>query len=357
VTRYLEVFFRHKAALLGLMAISVVVSTLVVMVLPRTYQATGTLWFDQSPIPDNSAASSYTTPADQAVAIFHDLVNTRDFDVNVGQRGPLAAYFDRTGNFPTSDPVTPIVHWLERKPAATGSARTELVDYGVVTTLQKYLLIAPTEPHLVSLTFTFSDPTIAAGTLKAVIDQFEEQVKATNLVTAQGSVDFYTSQLAAQLKVVQAADKAVESYLAVHPELRVPNAPFDPTYAGLQQTDDLARQNYADLSQKLDQARLIVASLQQPGPYGFRIVDAPQAPASASGLLKSVVFGTGGGIGVGLLLVFVICFLLVAADDSVIRGSDLKRELGVQVIGEVPLVSSHVSRSEAPGNALPAKFV
>ncbi len=355
MTRYLEVFFRHKVALLSLMTLSVVVSTLVVMMLPRTYQATATLWFDQSPIPDNSAASSYTTPADQAVAIFHDLVNTRDFDVSVGNRGPLAAYFDRTGDFPTNDPVTPIVHWLERKPAATGSARTELVDYGVLTTLQKYLLIAPTEPHLVSLTFNFTDPTIAAGTLKAVIDQFEEQVKATTLITAQGSVDFYTSQVTAQLKVVQAADKAVASYLAVHPELRVPNAPFDPTFAGLQQTDDLARQTYADLSQKLDQARLTVASLQQPGPYGFRIVDAPQAPASASGVLKTVLLGTGSGIGVALLLVFVICVLLVAADDSVMRGSDLKGRLGVQVIGEVPLVSTPPQRSEAH-NALPPKL-
>jgi|SRR5450759_1384718 len=356
MTRYLEVFFRHKVALASLMLLSLVVSTLVVMILPRTYQATASLWFDHSPIPDSSAVDSALTPADQATAIFHEMLNTRDFDVNVGRRGPLADYFDSTGNFPQSDPVTPLVHWLEGKPPPSGATRTALVDNGVMTTLQKYVLIAPTEPQEVSLTFDFGNATVAAGTLKAFIDQFEEQVKATALVTAQGSVDFYDAQVSSQLKVAQAADAAVAGYLAGHPELRVSIPPPDPTYASLQQADDLARQNYAALTKKLDQARLDVATLQQPGPNGFRIVDSPQAPLSSSGLLKSVMFGVGGGLAVGLLLVAVICFLLVAADDSVRRGADLKRSLSVRVIGEVPLLTARPRRAEAI-KSLPPKLV
>lgn len=355
MTRYLEVFFRHKVALVGLMTLALFVSTVVVMILPRTYHASASLWFDHSPIPDSGTASSTLTPADQATAVFHELMNTRDFDFKVGHRGPLADYFDSTGNFPNSDPVTPLVHWLEGKPPPTGATRRTLVDNGIMITLQKYVLIEPTEPQEVSLTFDFTDPTVAAGTLKALIDQFQDQVKATALVTAQGSVDFYDAQVAAQLKVVQAADDAVARYLAGHPELRGPNAPFDPTLAGLQQGDDLARQGYAALTHKLEQARLNVASLQQPGPYGFRIVDAPQAPLSSSGLLKSVLFGVGGGIGVGLFLVSVICFLLVAADDTVTRGSDLQSSLGAQVIGEVPLLTSRLRRAGAPRKAPPPK--
>jgi capsular polysaccharide biosynthesis protein len=354
--RYLEVFFRHKGPLVGLIVICLAVSTVVVMILPRTYQASASLWFDQSPISDSSAANSQLTPADQATALIHEMVNTRDFDTKAGRRGPLATYYDSTGNFPNSDPVTPIVHWLEGKPAPTGTTRAALVDSGVVTTLQKYVVVAPTGPHVVSLSFGFSDPTIAAGTLKAVIDQFGEQVKSTILATAQGSVDFYDAQVAPQLKVVQAADAALARYVTSHPDVRAQNAPFDPTYAGLQQDDDLARQDYAALTQKLVQAKLTVASLEQPGPYGFRIIDLPQAPLSASGLLKSVLFGVGGGIGVGLLLVSVISLLLVATDDSVMRGSELQQRLGLQVIGEVPLLSLHLRRADAPRKALPPKL-
>jgi uncharacterized protein involved in exopolysaccharide biosynthesis len=357
MSRYLEVFFRHRVALLGLMAIALVVSTAVVMVLPRTYQASASLWFDHSPIPDSGTISAQLTPADSATALFHELLNTRDFDVKAGRLGPLANYYDTTGNFPNTDPITPVVHWLEGKPAPTGATRTALVDNGVLLTLQKYVVVTPSEPQVVGLTFNFSDPTIAAGTLQAVIDQFESQAKATALVTAQRSVDFYIAQVAAQLKVVQAADNNVAAYLAIHPLLQRNPAPFDPTYAGLQQVDTLAQQDFGTLSTELDQARLTVASLQQPGPYGFHVVDAPQAPLSASGLLKSVMFGVGGGIGVGLLLIGVICALLVAADDSVTRGSDLKRRLGgVEVVGEVPLLPPELGRAETSRKALPPKF-
>jgi uncharacterized protein involved in exopolysaccharide biosynthesis len=353
MTRYLEVFFRHKVALVGLMLVSLVVSTLVVMIQPRTYHATASLWFDHSPILDSSSVTSSMTLADQATAIFHELINTRDFDVKVGRRGPLADYFDSSGNFPKTDPVTPIIHWLEDKPQPTGAARTTLIDDGMLITLQKNVLIEPSEPQVVGLTFDFTDPAVAAGTLKALVDQFEVQVKATALVTAQGSVDFYNAQVNSQLKDVQTADAGVARYLNAHPEQRVPNAPPDVTYAGLQQVDDLARQRFATLTQKLGQARLDVASLQQPGPYGFRIIDLPQAPLSSSGMLRSVLLGVGGGIGVGLLLISVICFLLVTADNSFMRGSDLQSGLRTRVIGEIPILSSQPRRADAPRKALP----
>jgi hypothetical protein len=275
------------------------------------------------------------------------MLNTRDFDIKVGRRGPLAAYYETTGNFPQSDPVTPIIHWLERKPEPTGTIRTALVDNGIVLTLQRYVVVTPTEPRVVGLSFDFSDPAVAAGTLQAFIDQFEVQVKASALVTAQSTLEFYTAQASSQLKAVKAADAAVASYLAAHPELRAQNAPVDPTYVGLLQADDLARQDYAALTKKVDQAKLEVAGLQQPGPYGFRIIDSPQPPLGSNGLLRSVLFGVAGGIGVGLLLIGVICLVLVAADDSVVRGSDLQRRLGARVIGEVPLIPARPLSADA----------
>jgi capsular polysaccharide biosynthesis protein len=60
---------------------------------------------------------------------------------------------------------------------------------------------------------------------------------------------------------------------------------------------------------------------------------------------------------VGLFLIGVICFLLVAADNSIISGSDLRRRLGVQVVGEVPLLSTHLERrAEEPRKAQSRRF-
>jgi hypothetical protein len=101
-----------------------------------------------------------------------------------------------------------------------------------------------------------------------------------------------------------------------------------------------------------------VARLLQPGPYGFRIVDPPQRPIGSNGLLKSVMFGVGGGLGVGLLLIGVICFLLVAADDSIVRGADLQRRLGARVIGELPLLPTRQERADATTRkGLPTKVL
>lgn len=359
MTRYLEVFFRYKIALASLMFVSLIVSTAVVMIMPRNYQSTATLWFDFNPIPDDSALAAAMTPADQATAAFHEMLNTRDFDIKVGHRGPLAEYYETTGNFPKSDPVTPIVHWIERKPEPTGATRAALVDNGIVLTLQKYILITPTQPRVVGLAFDFSDPEVATGTLQAFIDQFSEQVKSSSLVSARSTLEFYTAQANAQKLVVEEKQKAQTAYYVAHPILQNPQAQAtDPTYISLVQTTQSAEQDYIALLRKVDQSKLDVARLLQPGPYGFRIVDSPQRPIGSNGLLKSVMFGVGGGLGVGLLIIGVICFLLVAADDSIVRGSDLQRRLGARVIGEVPLLPTRQERADAPTRkVLPTKVL
>ena len=344
MTRYLEAFFRHKVPLAGLLALCMAVATGVVVLTPKNYQATASLWFDQGPIPNSSPLVNTQTAADQATATFRELLNTKEFDISVGHRGPLAGYFDSTGNFPTNDPVTPIIHWLERKPQPTGDLRTQLVDDGVVLTLQKYVLVTPSEPHVVGLSFTFQDPAIAAGTLQALVDQFQDEVKKAALATAQSQLDFYNGQVTAQQKVVDQANAAAANYYQAHPETHNPLYP-DATYASLLQDAQLARDELASLTKERDQAQVDVASIQQPGPYGFRILDSPQAPISSTGLLKSVLLGFGGGLGVGLLLIAVICFLLVTADDTVLRGRDIPRSMSVIIVGEIPLMRLPASQS------------
>lgn len=357
MNRYLVVFFRHKMPLLGLMGLTLIVSLAVVLVAPRSYQATANLWFDRSPIPDTSPASTYQTPADQATAIFHEYLNSRSFDVSVGHRGPLAAYYDSTGNFPTSDPITPVVHWLEHKPQPTGATRQALVDNGIIITLQKQLIVTLTEPKEVSLAFTFTDPAIAADTLAAFIKEFEVQVKTKASIDAQGTVDFYRAQVTAQQKVVQDADDAVGNYVAAHPQFQSPLVQPDATLTGLRQAQELALQKLTTLTKALDEANVELAAIQGPKDYGFSVVDPPTAPLSATGMLKTALLGIGGGLAVGLLLIAVVCFLLISGDDTAARGRDLQRILGARVVGEVPLVSEAVIVTPPPRKikALPAK--
>ncbi|HKW72899.1 MAG TPA: hypothetical protein VJQ08_08740, partial [Candidatus Dormibacteraeota bacterium] len=104
MTRYLEVFFRHKFQLLGLLALCLLASTAVVAISPRNYQATANLWFTQPPLIDASPLVSTQTSADQGSAIFRELLNSKEFAASVGRDGTLAQYFADTGNIPTNDP-------------------------------------------------------------------------------------------------------------------------------------------------------------------------------------------------------------------------------------------------------------
>lgn len=353
MTRYLEVFFRHKFPLLGLLALSLLVSTAVVAISPRNYQATANLWFANPPLIDNSPLVSTQTSADQASANFRELLNSKDFDATVGRGGGLADYFATTGDFPTNDPVTPLIHWLERKPTPTGDTLTSLVNNGVYLTLQKHLVVTPVEPNEVSLAFDFKDPAIATSTLQALIDNFEQKVKAYAVTQAQANVDLLTKQVDAQQAVVTADRDKIEQYIQAHPEQQRTNPPYDPTLDGLRQTRDLDTTALIALTPKLRDAKQALDNIKNAKPYGFTYLDKPQAPTSSTGLLKTVLFGFAGGLGVGLLLIAIVCFLLVSSDSTVMRAGDVQGRLGVRVIGEVPLLQPSAVLITPPPKALP----
>lgn len=354
MTRYLEVFFRHKFQLLGLLALCLLASTAVVAISPRNYQATANLWFTQPPLIDASPLVSTQTSADQGSAIFRELLNSKEFAASVGRDGTLAQYFADTGNIPTNDPITPIVHWLERKPKPTGDALTAQVNNGVFITLQKHVTVTPVEPNEVSLAFDFSDPTIATKTLQALIDNFQAKVKDYAQAASAGQVDLLTKQVNDQTAVVNADSDKISTYLAQHPEIRS-NPQTDATYARYFQTLGQDTQAVTALKQKLDQAKQALADVNNASPYGFRYLDKPQAPTASTGLLKTALLGVGGGLGVGLLLIAAVCFLMVAADNTVMRAGDVPKSPGIRVIGEVPLLRSSAVLITPPPKALPPR--
>src|SRR5262249_55013908 len=161
--------------------------------------------------------------------------------------GSLAQYFTDTGEIPTSDPITPIVHWLERKPKPTGDTLTAQVNNGVFITLQRHVLVTPVEPNEVSLAFDFTDPVIATKTLQALTENFQLKVKDYAQPAATSQAKDPTEKVPSQQAQVDADRERINASPQPPPEQQRITPPFDPTFEDLKQTLSQAATALGDL--------------------------------------------------------------------------------------------------------------
>ena len=344
MARYLEAFFRHPRLLAAPVVLALLISLGVVAMQPRTYQASASVWFQSTSVTgDTSPANNYLQPADVATGVFHELLSTRSFCVAVGHRGPLAAYLLH-GHLPSANPISRVVAKIGKVRGGTSATPQQTVDDAIQTLLQKQVNATVTGPQIVTITFDYGSPSVASGTLQALLDQFSDEVLSAQRAQAQQQLTWYNEQVAAQEKQVTDADAAVARYLANHPELRVAQPPPDATFAGLQRVSDQAHQSYAELLQQRDQAALTQTSLTRGVSSGFRVIDAPVPPHLPASRLKAVLSGAAGGLAVGLLVAAMAMAALVIGDPTLRTPADLERRLGLKVIGAIPELPALAAR-------------
>jgi uncharacterized protein involved in exopolysaccharide biosynthesis len=325
--RYLETFYRHRFLLLIPVVLTTAVSLVFVLSQPRIYESTAQLWFDSS-----SASINLGSPADQGAAQFKEILKTRSFCTKVGSSSPLAS--DVAAKLKASpDLITRILHKFQGGLASSDPAA---LDAALYDTINKNTTVTVTGPEIVSITFDYSDPVIAAKTAQAIVDEFSTELLGGRRIQAQATLTFYDQQVKSQQTELAAADAAVYAYLQAHPAQQAPTAVPDVDLTALRRTDDFARTRYESLLAKLDQARLDVAAGGQLGAAGFRIIDAPQVPYRSKGFVRSAAFGAAGGLGAGLFISLLALLALTAGDTSFHRPEELSADLGQRVVGTIP---------------------
>jgi uncharacterized protein involved in exopolysaccharide biosynthesis len=347
---YLETFFRHNRALVAVVGIALIISIGFVVVQPRTYEAAGRMWFQSTSIAgDATQANTYLTPADVATSVFLELLNTRSFCVAVANRGPLTKYLKQPGHMPAPDPLTAASGLVERvHGGAVDNGGQQAFDDALQGVLQKRVKVVATGPQIVTVLFDYTDAKVAAGTVTAMLDQFSEEVLTAQRVQNQHQLTFYDQQVTNQQKQVNDADAAVARYLAQHPELRVPQPPPDATFNGLQEVANQAHQHYGELLQQQDQARVQQSNLSEGNSSQFRVIDPPLLPQRPTSLLKTVLFATGGGLGIGLLVALVALVVLVYTSRTFSTAGDVERSLNLKVIGTIPLQPLQAATDKDP---------
>lgn len=335
--RYLEAFFRHPRLLAAPIAVGLIVGILLVAVQPREYQATAKVWFQTNSIAGVSDPTrAVQTPAQVAEAMFQELVGSRSFCVAIGHRGPLASYMS-SGHMPSTDPISTAMGYVNdlRHPPNAQSKR-QVLDDAIVDLLQHKVGVAATGPEIVTVTFNYPNATIAAATLKALLEQFSDDLLATQRAQVNQQVGFYQQQVEAQQQVVTTANTAVNDYLSKHPNLSASNTAADPTLASLQQVASQAQQQFAEVIKQLNGAKLQQKNLTDGDPSQFRTIDQPIPPPRPVSFTKQLLMGAGGGLVVGLVITLLALVVMTILDRSVRTEEQAEQALGLRVIGSIP---------------------
>ncbi len=329
VVRYLETFFRHRFLLTLPLLLALVVGLAATRLLPRTYEATTKVWFSEDST-RSVQADTLGSPGDTHEAMLKDLVKSRSFCLAVGRRSHLEEHYL---------PASPSLSFLG---APQGPATPVALEDAVFNIVSTHAKILATGPQIVTVTFDYPEPNIAARTAQAIVDQYMDELKATDRANAKAAVDFYSNQLSLAQTELLKDDAAIVQYMAGHPKQQDANAIPDETLIALRRTDDLVLDHFKALYDSWDKARVALAAINNPGAGGARLVDAAQVPSRPKSHLKLMILAAGGSLVSGGAFSFFALLLLTTADTTVRRRQDVSRLLGLRCVGTVPRLRRQV---------------
>jgi uncharacterized protein involved in exopolysaccharide biosynthesis len=337
VIRYLETFYRHKRLFALPLLIGLAISVTFALVQPQTSIATTRIWYDfTASVPLTSGVAAGATPADGEAQVMTELLHTRSFCTQVFAHSPLRSYLQTpTGYAEAVDTVTALKTnvnaLLGRRLKPMSDATLAGLTYDL---LAKQTTVIAAGPQIVVVTLTLKDPTVATGTLQAIVDQYTEVVLSDRKTQSQTAVDFWQQQVDQQPDRITVSAAAVAAYLHLHPELAQPNAIPDPTLTKLRNAENLDLDRYTTLLANLDAAKLTLAASTTPAASGFKLIDPPASFDSATGLKKQLFFAFGGLL-LGIIISGAGIVALTLLDPTLRREEDV-RVLGLRVVSSIP---------------------
>jgi uncharacterized protein involved in exopolysaccharide biosynthesis len=311
VRRYQETFSRHKLALTLPVVIALLVSAWYSTARPHKYNSSMTVWFDNAtPNPSSlQDPSPYSTPEAQQQAVLQEFLQTRDFLVKVGHRGPLASFLGyRNGESP---------------------AASAAIDDEIANMLRGVFVVSAIGPQVALVSMSGTNPSYLPGTLNAVAAEFVTEVTGTLKSRETASVQYYQTQLAGAKQTLDQANTAVYAYQAAHPGALPTN---DGVYGQLVHAVTDAQTNYTNLHNELQQTNLSVANAQSAS--SFHVIDSPQGVYRLSSR-KHMIFTVIAGLAAGLVISALALSALTALDKTARRQEDIEGVAGMEVIASI----------------------
>jgi uncharacterized protein involved in exopolysaccharide biosynthesis len=330
--KLLEAIFRCSIPLLLILLVPILIGVGISFAVPPSYKASATLWaLQRYQIIEGGGTGAIVavTPADTQAAALTELLKSREFDVTVGKATDLKSTF-----------------------RAQDLANAQMLNDAYVADISKNVKVTAQGSNLYQITYTSSNPVVAAQVVKAVIAQFQTQGQPFSVIQgqtysileAQHLLQANQSQLTKAQSDADTATKEEAAYLAAHPTATL----NDPQYAVLDAQRQQAQTTVTNLKVTIASLNQQIAAAQSTGL--FKTLDPPSVPPAVSRLTNLL---TGGGIGVavGLVSCIVYILILVRRDRAFYTVLDVQKVTSYPILMQVPQLSRETKEFVISGSA------
>ena len=318
--RVLEVIFRRPLQLLAPIALFPVVGLAVMYVMPRSYEASASLWaLHRYEVIGTTGPESdlQSTPAETQATALTELLQVHTFALSVAKATSL----------PSTLPAD-----VKADPAAR--------DDALINAVLKVQVVAQAY-NLFVITYTNSNPEVAQQVVQAVIQNFGLQSQGFSFIESQPLLAGLQTQLAKAKEDAANAVAAESEYIAAHPSLSKTDLLNDPQYQLLQAQAQNAQTALSNVQTNIDTINQQISTQGSGVDTLFKVLDAPYAV----GVSRTKSYLMGGGVGVGLAIAGALLYVIFAArgDRSIYTPRDLPKVAEFLVIMELPLLDEGVS--------------
>jgi uncharacterized protein involved in exopolysaccharide biosynthesis len=317
--RTLEAIFRYPLRLLAFLIVLPILGVAVMYeMVPRTYQATASLWALQRYAAIGPSGPEYdftSTPAQTQATALSELLQTHTF-VDAAVKGTNLVATLNLGQNITSNP--------------------QLLENALYTEISKKVLVTPQAYNLFEISYTSTDPQTARQIVASIISQYGVQSLGLTAASAQNLLESYQTQLASAQRNASNAATTEAQYEAAHPGSKVAN---DPQLANLDAIRLQAQTNVQNLQNTINTIQQSIGAQGTSANSLFQVLDPPQTPDKSVSRLKNYLIGGGAGLGVALLADILFIVILVRRDRSIYSAVELQQAVALPVIMELPSLS------------------
>ena len=344
--RTLEAIFRHPVQLLTLLIVLPIAGVAVeYLMVPRTYQATASLWALQryAVIGATGLETDPTlTPAQTQATALNELLQTHVFVDGVVKGVDLASTLKLDASV-THDP--------------------QQLENALFSEISQHVAATPLANNLFEISYSNPNPRIARQIVANVLTQFGQQSLGLSVAEGQNLLIGYQVQLANAKRDAYNAAAAEARYASAHPSSKITSDPQlvtnDPQLASLDADRQQAQTNVQNIQATINTIKEAIGAQGTNVNTLFQVLDAPQAPDRPVSRFKSYLIGGGAGLAVALLASTLFLVILVRRDHAIYSAVELEHTVAPAVVMQLanlsPVTISLITRSATQGRTVLAE--
>lgn len=308
----LEAIFRRPLRLLFFILLLPVLSMVVVYLLPRSYQATSSLWGLRRYIVIGATGPEtdlQATPAQTQATALTELLKSRTFALTIANETKLPSTL-----------------------SASVRADPQTRDNDLYQEISTNVQVTPSGYNLFEITYTNQNPTIAQQVVEATIHNFDLQSQSFTAVEAQQLLTSYQGLLAKAKQQQDAAAQTESQYIQNNPDESVQDLQIDPQFQLLHAQTLQAEASVQNIENAIDTINQEIAQQGTGSANLFKVLDASAKNVHEVSRVKDYLVG--GGVALGLALLACTLYIVI----SVRRNRVIYTPLGLEKVTPFPVV-------------------